>query len=261
MKKINILAKKELSEKIDFDKDFEKIAILNKWNELFTDERWIIMEPAEEVVYFYEKYLNNPSEMLKERLSSFYNLIPDLGCGGDMHIYYFLEKGFKVTGADLSDNSINFTKRKLKEKKIETNLLICPMTQLPHENNYFNVTLSRATITHATLQDMKKSVYEIYRTTRKSGLLFISLISDRSSEWHKRKEIVPNLSYLPIRRSEKGLIFTFLNTYQSIELLEPFFRIEELFLAEHKPMIKDGKDLPTNNTYFGYEYITTGIKR
>lgn len=251
----------ELDGNIEFNKDVETISKLNTWDDLFKDKNWILLEPAEEVVQFYEKYIAKPSKQLEGRLTPPYEKVHDLGCGGGRHVYYFAEKGHKVVGTDLSSNGLDFTRQELEKRNLNAILKICPMTKLPFENSEFDVTISRATINHATLQDMKKSVYEIARTTRKGGLLFLTLISDRSSEWKKGDTVVENLSYVPTEGPEKGLIHTFLDAANSVALVEPFFRIEELYLSEHPPMIKQGINIKQDNSYFGSEYVLIGIRK
>jgi SAM-dependent methyltransferase len=251
----------ELNGNVEFSKDVETISKLNTWDALFKDPNWILLEPAEEIISFYNKYIMTPSRQLEERLRPAYQKVHDLGCGGGRHVYYFAEKGHYVIGTDLSTNGIDFTRSELEKRGLNAILKICPMTELPFADSEFDVTISRATINHATLQDMKKSVYEMARTTRKGGLLFLTLISDRSSEWKKGDTVIENLSYIPTEGPEKGLIHTFLDAANSVALVEPFFRVEELYLSEHPPMIKQGINIKQDNTYFGSEYVLIGVRR
>lgn len=92
------------------------------------------------------------------------------------YLRFFASKHYKVTGSDLSPVGLEFTKNQMKKDNLDARLVLCPMTNLPFKNSEFDVTVSRATINHASLQDMKRSIYEAARTTRKDGLFFITFI-------------------------------------------------------------------------------------
>ncbi|WP_168386394.1 class I SAM-dependent methyltransferase [Erwinia amylovora] len=251
----------ELLGEIEYNRDLQSIIEKNTWHDLFGSPKWILMNPADEVVDFYQKYIVNPSNALRNRFTLTGKKLHDLGCGGGRHVYYFTERGFDVTGSDLSENAINHTRNELKKREQHADLHLCPMTELPFENNTFDVTISRAVINHSTLQDVKKVIFEVARTTKSGGLFFVTFSSERASDWKKGKEADPDVSYIPESGPEKGLVHTFLNAGSTAALLEPFFRIEEIYLYEHPSWVTSAPGASDPNEYFGSEYVAICVRR
>lgn len=257
-KKNNIWTDDEIEGKIKYDNNTKKIEQKNTWHKLLESPKWILMNPAEEVIQFYDKYLGNPTRQYRARNPHTMKKIHDLGCGGGRHVYYFAELGFDVTGSDISTNAIEFTRKELKRREQKANLVLCPMTEFPFKDSAFDVTISRATIFHASLQNLKKSIHEIARTTKPGGLFFATFVSERSSEWKVGKEVVKDMTYIPTKGPEKGLIHTYLSVANLAALIEPFFCIEEIYLNEHPPLIKAPNAM---EEYFSSEYVVIGVRR
>lgn len=255
----NIWSTEEIRGQIVSDSDPKKVSENNTWHKLFESPAWVLMNPAEEVVKFYDRFISNPSRQFRARNNHKMLKIHDLGCGGGGHVTYFSELGFDVTGSDLSTNALEFANRELEQRKLKAKLVNCPMTDLPFKDNEFDVTISRATIYHATLQDLKKIIYEVARTTKPGGLFFATFVSERCSEWKVGKEVLKDISYIPETGPEEGLIHTYLNASDVAALLEPFFMIEEIYLHEHPPLITRPED--ATEGYFSSEYIVTGVRR
>ena len=251
----------EINGNIKYNTDLKSITEKNRWHTLFESPKWILLNPAEEVIDFYFKYIDNPSRQVRERTSLESKKVHDLGCGGGRHMYYFAELGFDVTGSDLSTNAIEFTKKELERRQLDARLVLCPMTELPFENNEFDITISRAVINHSTFQDMKRVIFEVARTTKPGGLCFLTFSSERASDWKKGTEVLKDITYIPVEGPEKGLVHTFFNASNAVALLEPFFRVEELYLSEHPPLIKGAPGATNPNEYFGSEYVVIGVRR
>lgn len=256
-----IWKKEELRGDIHYDRDFAQIASKNSWHGLFESPKWILLNPAEEILNFSKRYIENAPAHIRNRVNLTEHKLHDLGCGGGRHMYYFAELGFDVTGSDLSDNAIDFTRAELARRGLTGRLVKCPMTELPFDDGEFDVTISRAVINHATLQDMKRTIYEVARTTKPGGLFFVTFSSERASDWKQGTEVMPEVSYIPTEGPEKGLIHTYLNAANATSLLEPFFRIEEVYLYEHPPLVKNAPGATDPNTYFGSEYVVIGVRR
>jgi 2-polyprenyl-3-methyl-5-hydroxy-6-metoxy-1,4-benzoquinol methylase len=249
----------EIRGDIEYGRDVSSVAEKNAWHHLFESPKWILLNPADEVLRFFRKYVEHPERQIAQRTSlSKYN-IHDLGCGGGRHVFYFSELGFDVTGSDLSDNALEYTRAELKRRGLEARLVKCPMTDLPFENGEFDITISRAVINHSTLQDLKRIVYEVARTTKPGGLFFSTFSSERASDWKKGIEVLKDITYIPTEGPEQGLVHTYLNATNLAALLEPFFRIEEVYLYEHPPWVKDAPNASPG--YFGSEYVAIGVRR
>ncbi|SET64672.1 class I SAM-dependent methyltransferase [[Clostridium] polysaccharolyticum] len=252
--------KDEIEGKIDYNHNVEDFVKNNTWHNLFASTKWILSNPAEEIYDFYKEYMANPSRQILNRTVSNVQKIHDLGCGGGRHTYFFSELGYDVTGSDLSTNAIEYTEQELVRRNLKARLVKCPMTELPFEDGEFDVTISRAVINHSTLQEMKRVIFEVARTTKKGGIFMVTVSSDRASDFRRGTEVVKDLSYIPASGPEEGLIHTFFTGANAAALLEPFFIIDKVFLAEHPSLITaDGCTDP--DEYFGSEYVIIGIRR
>lgn len=250
---------KELRGDIDSNSKAETVEKKNRWHKLFESPRWILMNPAEEVINFYFDYLHNPSLQVLNRRKLDVKKIHDLGCGGGGHVAYFAELGYDVTGSDISSNALEFAQKELDVRGLKAQLVHSPMTKLPFKDGEFDATLSRAVIYHASLQDLKKIIFEIARTTKSGGLFFATFVSERSSEWKVGEEVLEDTSYIPTEGAEIGMIHTYLSPSEIGALVEPFFIIEELYLHEHPPLISDAPG--ANQDYFSSEYVLIATRR
>lgn len=251
----------ELAGHIEYDKDIAAIVEKNAWHRLFESSNWLLLNPADEVIDFYQRYVDNPPRHVRERIGDVGRKVHDLGCGGGRHMYYFAERGFDVTGSDLSKNALKFTAAELDRRGMTCKLVECPMTELPFADGEFDITISRATINHSTLQDLKRIVFEMARTTRSGGLLFVTFSSERASDWKRGIEVLEDVTYIPDYGPEKGLVHTYLNAANTAALLEPFFRIEEVYLYEHPPLVKAAPGATDPKEYFGSEYVAVATRR
>jgi 2-polyprenyl-3-methyl-5-hydroxy-6-metoxy-1,4-benzoquinol methylase len=248
----------EITGNINHTENLKSLNQKNTWHKLLKSPKWRLQNPAEELVEFYIKYIDSPSRQFRERCALKFKKIHDLGCGGGRHTAYFAELGFEVTGSDISTNAIKYTDIELRRRQLKARLITCPMTKLPFKDGEFDITISRAVIIHATLQDIKRTVYEVARTTKPGGLFFVTFVTERSSEWKVGKEILEDITYIPQAGPEKGLVHTYLTAANAVALLEPFFFIEEIYLSEHPAMIKAPD---STKGYFSSEYVVIGLRK
>lgn len=257
----HIWSSDEVRGDISHSQDVEAIAKKNSWHTLFESPKWILLNPADEAHYFYRKYLQNPDRQISAQLSGEYKKMHDLGVGGGRHLFFFSELGYDVVGSDLSTNATEFVDCEVEKRQISGKTVVCPMTDLPFADSEFDITISRATMNHATMQDMKKSVAEVARTTRKDGLFFLTVSSKRASDFRRGTEVVPDQTYILPDGPEAGLVHTFFGAADAAALLEPFFVVQEVFLAEHPPHMPDAPGATSKDEYFGSEYVIIGIRR
>ncbi len=250
----------EIAGDIKYNNDTESIKDANAWHGLMADTKWQLIAPANEFLDFYNKYLENPNLQHRKRIAVEGHKVHDLGVGGGVHLFYLAAKGYDVTGSDLSSNAITGTRAELERRQREARLVECPMTALPFANEEFDITISRATINHGTIQEMKKAVYEVARTTKPGGLFWVTVSSKRASDFNKGTEIVPGHSYAPVKGPEAGLTHTFMDASDVGAWLEPFFRVEEVILSEQPPLVS-AKNATAHGEYYGSEYVAVGVRR
>ena len=256
----HIWTKEEVAGNIVYDNDNETIKQQNAWHGLMADPKWQLVAPAEEFLDFHDRYLENPSKQIRGRAPLTGKKVHDLGVGGGVHLLHLAAKGYDVTGSDLSSNAIQATQGKLDSFQKDARLVEAPMTSLPFNDEEFDLTISRATINHGTIQEMKKALYEVARTTKPGGIFWVTVSSQRASDFNNGTEIIPGHSYAPVTGPEAGLTHTFMTASDTAAWLEPFFRVEEVKLSEQPPLVK-ADNATDHSKYFGSEYIAVGVRK
>jgi SAM-dependent methyltransferase len=128
----------------------------------------------------------------------------DLGCGNGRHTVALAQRGFDVTGLDISRSGLRETRLWLAEEGITAQLL-CADTRrsLPLQSGSFDAVLSTQVIHHAVIAEVRVAIAEIRRVLRPGGVAFVTvagLTGDRPLE----NEIEPG-TVVPREASEKGL--------------------------------------------------------
>jgi len=145
----------------------------------------------------------------------------DLGCGAGRHVMYLAESGFKTHGADLSDRGLKLTKKRLKSRKIDAEIIKCDMNSLPYIQSCFDAVVCVQTIYHQTLKGIQKTVSEIHRILKKGGLLLANFHSKRSSKYGKGIEVEEN-TFMQENGPEKGVLHHFFDENELRALLGHF---------------------------------------
>jgi ubiquinone/menaquinone biosynthesis C-methylase UbiE len=145
----------------------------------------------------------------------------DLGCGAGRHVMYLAESGFKTHGADLSDRGLKLTKKRLKSRKIDAEIIKCDMNSLPYIQSCFDAVVCVQTIYHQTLKGIQETVSEIHRILKKGGLLLANFHSKRSSKYGKGIEVEEN-TFMQENGPEKGVLHHFFDENELRALLGHF---------------------------------------
>lgn len=112
-------------------------------------------------------------EMIREDLLNNKNVL-DVGCGQGFIISLVSEKCKKVTGVDLSYNSLNRIKRWLKEnKKSNIGLIKANAENLPFEDSSFDTVYCHGVLHHT--MNTQKGIDEINRVLKKDGKTVVML--------------------------------------------------------------------------------------
>ena len=121
---------------------------------------------SETVKYIYDHYeLSNQSSIL------------DIGCAKGFMLYDFslLNSNLKLRGIDISQYAINNSK-----EEVRSILDIGCASDLPYEDNSFDLIISINTIHNLKIDELKRSLKEIIRVTRKNA--FITVDAWRNDE-------------------------------------------------------------------------------
>lgn len=94
----------------------------------------------------------------------------DIACGSGFGSFMLSEKGHSVTGADLSEETIQQCRKEFKNARLE--FVVADATSLPFANEYFDAIVSFETIEHTT--KYREVLSEFKRVLKKDGIILIS---------------------------------------------------------------------------------------
>ncbi|MBB6611873.1 class I SAM-dependent methyltransferase [Pontibacter sp. Tf4] len=114
-------------------------------------------------------------QLLKGRIQKGMKLL-DAGCGNGRNVYYLMQAGVKVYGADVSETAIEKVKqlaRELAPTLPARNYLVADLENLPFENAAFDVVICSAVLHFARSEEhFKTIVSELWRVLKPGGMLF-----------------------------------------------------------------------------------------
>ena len=115
--------------------------------------------------------------------------ILDLGCGPGLYTEIFAEKGHKVTGIDISKNSIEYAKKSAKNKKLDITYLNASYLEVSLESdNYDLVVLIFTDLGVLTPTNRESLLKIVYRVLKKGGTFIFDVLKDGGIE----KKTSPN---------------------------------------------------------------------
>ena len=144
-------------------------------------------------------------------------IILDAGCGTGKNIEFLKSNGFKVYGIDISNDAIEFCKkRNLSEVKLSS------ITDIPYESNFFNAVYSMDVIGSLDKKNIEKAVNEFIRVVKDDGIV---IINTAALEWLKSQHDVVVNSKKRFTKSEFKLLFN----RQDVKILKLSYRVFLLF--------------------------------
>ncbi|MEE9524980.1 MAG: class I SAM-dependent methyltransferase [Candidatus Woesearchaeota archaeon] len=126
-----------------------------------------------------EQYHEETKDLKKtqEYLDDFSKLLPanakilDVGCGPGRDAKLFSEKGFNVTGIDLSESMLRIAKKIAPKAKFK----IMDLRKLDFEDKSFDVIWFVASLLHIKKKDARRTLNEMYRVLKPEGVMALSV--------------------------------------------------------------------------------------
>ena len=118
----------------------------------------------------------------------------DLGCGTGVKSIYLAQKGFKVTGIDISETAIKIAKKNALKVKTKIDFIVADATNLSFLNNKkFDFILDWANL-HGIPKDKREQyIREVTKHVKRGGLLLLRCFAredkDRNSVLRKMSRI------------------------------------------------------------------------
>lgn len=132
----------------------------------FTGERVIPDETPKNIFLEHVSRYSFASKFVKKKL------VLDIACGTGYGTEYLLKKGYarKVYGGDISPESINYAKKRYKNKNLVFRVMRAE--KMPFKDNFFDVIVSFETIEH--LEKYREFLFECRRVLKRGGRIIIS---------------------------------------------------------------------------------------
>jgi len=133
----------------------------NHWeNKIYSKKKQLNVFPFPGIISFFKKDKFKKKSKIK---------ILEIGCGAGNNLIFLAREGFDVYGVDISSSAISFLKKKIKQKKLKSQIKIGNINKLDYPNNYFDYVLDRAVLTHHTNKEISIILNETYRILKKGG--------------------------------------------------------------------------------------------
>lgn len=104
----------------------------------------------------------------------------DVGMGEGRDALFLAEKGFQVTGVDLSEIAVKKCLKLAKEKKLSVEALIGDFLDY-YPDNRFDIIISNSTLHLMEKDSVRRAVVKMKKMTRKNGLNIIAVFTKKDS--------------------------------------------------------------------------------
>lgn len=109
--------------------------------------------------------------------------ILEVGCGSCSNLWMIAQEGFDAYGIDLSKSALSLGEKMLAMHGVEGTLVEADMTEIPFENDMFDVVVDVFSSNCLTEMDYCKYTKEIYRILKTKGVYFSYTPSKGSDEF------------------------------------------------------------------------------
>jgi SAM-dependent methyltransferase len=142
------------------------------------------VRPLAEDSYIYGRWYRKKMGVVEPELPMLVKLLNrkrrpralDVGCGIGRHVSYLAIKGVDTYGFDISRKAIAQAERLLKKEGLKAHLTLGDMFQpFPFESGFFDAVIGTRAIHHGYASQVKRTISEMNRVTRKGGYVFIQV--------------------------------------------------------------------------------------
>lgn len=202
-----------------------------KWDQIYNAGKQINQFPFSDFIsFFYNNFKENSSKL---------NIL-EVGCGAGNNLEFLANLGHNVFGIDASEKIIEYTKNKFFEKNLSGNFSKNEFTELPFDDNYFDLIINRAAICHTDLKSANIAIAECNRVINDNGIFYSTFFT--------------NFNTFKANKLDFGFYDTFDDGFQNIGALKFYniFEITKLFEDHNFKIIDiflnekiDMKNIPT----------------
>ncbi len=148
----------------------------------------------------------------------------DLGCGTGNYAIYLANKGFNVTGVDISPTAIKIARENAEKKRVKINFLIADVLgDLDEIKETFDFAYDWGLLHHIFPEKRKKYVENVYRILNPRGKYLSVCFSEKDPQFGGSGKY---------RKTSLGTILYFSSKDELKDLFDPYFNIKELKTIE-----------------------------
>jgi ubiquinone/menaquinone biosynthesis C-methylase UbiE len=184
--------------------------IAHPWEVAWREGRW---QPPSEI-------LSSVVEFARDLKRVGAKIVLDLGAGSGRHSIYLASQGFQVVAIDVSETSLTRLNDKSKANRNIT-IVRHEMDKLPFIPGYFDGVVCTHVIHHGTVEEITRTVHEIYRVVSNGGLVFLIVLSDSDPRIGKGLFLEPN-TWVVQAGDERGISHHFFSKEELTKLLGSF---------------------------------------
>ncbi|HEY0427660.1 MAG TPA: class I SAM-dependent methyltransferase [Pyrinomonadaceae bacterium] len=151
-----------------------------------TDKNKIIENGYNKIAALYHAKRLAKKEINNQYFDGLFQYFPDsgklldLGCGGGQPLTsYFAEKGFDVTGVDISSKMIEIAREQIPQG----NFFVSEMTECEFGEEEFDVIVSAFAIIHVPQKKQSSLFKNIFKWLKTGGVAFLILATNDVEEW------------------------------------------------------------------------------
>ena len=101
----------------------------------------------------------------------------DICCGAGTNTVYLAEKGFEVTGVDISPTAIEYAKKKATEAKVHVTFSVQNFLELPFDDEEFDFVFDMGCFHHVKVEDRATFINGVHRVLKKGGGYMLTCFS------------------------------------------------------------------------------------
>jgi cyclopropane fatty-acyl-phospholipid synthase-like methyltransferase len=152
----------------------------------------------------------------------------ELGCGAGNYVIYLAQKGFDVTGVDISESAIDMAKHSASEKRVDCRFITADIRGDMNEvKNKFDFAYDWEVMHHVFPDDRDAYMKNVYKLLNSGGLYLSVCFSEESLQFGGEGKY---------RKTPLDTVLYFSSESEIEKLFKPHFKIEEL-----KTVDVDGK--------------------
>lgn len=146
----------------------------------------------------------------------------DLGCGVGRHALFLADQGLDVLALDASESGTAFCRQQADARGLSLEVRLGEMTHLPVADGSVDYVLAFNVIYHGGPDVVARTMEEVRRVLRPSGLFQATLLSKRNSGYGAGTKIAPNTFVVPGAADDKVHPHFYCNAAEAAALLEGF---------------------------------------